>query len=140
MSIQLTSSGPVSSKWCHIYLECWLCIQLGIVRDLFTKWLLKKPNIDPSVLKNDRPIVLSTILAKLLEVHRLHEKGEHEFHDLQFGFEKSRMATITVRLAEDFIDYWKYNGFRVYVCSLDAEGAFDSIHQGLLFKKAMDAI
>ena len=121
-----------------------LCIRFGVVPDSFTKGLLmpilKKPNIDPSVPKNYRPIVISTTFAKLLEVHILHECGEHEFHDLQFGFIESRGTAMAATLAHDSIDHCKHSGSHVYVCSLDAEVAFDSIPHCILFRKAMGVI
>ncbi len=67
-----------------------LCVRFGIIGESFTKGLLvpllKKPNIDPIIPKHYRPIVISTTFSKLLEVHILRVCGEHEFHDLQFGF------------------------------------------------------
>ena len=109
-----------------------LCIRFVNVPYLFTKWLL--------IPKNYRPVFVSTTFAKLLKVHILHECREHEFHDLQFGFIKSRGTTMTVGLGHDVTDYYIYNGSRVYVCSLDAEGAFDSIPHSILFKTDIDVI
>ena len=67
-----------------------LCIRFGIVADSFTQGLLipllKKSNIDPTIPKHYRPIVVSTTLSKILEIHILKECEEHEFHDPQFGF------------------------------------------------------
>ena len=71
-----------------------LCVRFGLVGETFTKGLLipilKKPNIDPTVAKHYRPIVISTTFSKILEIHLLSMCGEHEFHDLQFGFIGSR--------------------------------------------------
>ncbi len=108
-----------------------LCVRFGIVPESFTKGLLipllKKPNIDPTVSKNYRPIVISTTFSKLMEIHILNVCGEHEFHDLQFGFVASRGTAMAAALTHDIIDYCVSNGSPVYVCALDAEGAFDGI-------------
>ena len=107
-----------------------VCIIYGIVPDSFTKRLLipliKKPNIDPSIAKHYRPVVISTTFSKLLEVHIIEQWGENEFHDMQFGFVESH----------DVLDHCLCNGSPVYVCSLDAESAFDSIPHAILLKKA----
>ena len=121
-----------------------VCIRFGIVPDSFTKGLLipliKKPNIDPSIAKNYRPVVISTTFSKLLEVHILEQCGEHEFHDMQFGFVESRGTAMAAALTHDVLDHCLSNGSPVYVCSLDAEGAFDSIPHSILFKKALNVI
>ena len=121
-----------------------LCIRFGIVPDSFTKGLLipllKKPNIDPTLPQHYRPIVISTTFSKLLEVHILEQCGEHEFHDLQFGFVECRGTNMVVALTHDVVDYCISNGSAVYVCTLDAEGAFDGIPHSILFSKASDVI
>ena len=121
-----------------------LCIRFGIVPDSFTKGLLipllKKPNIDPTIPKHYRPIVISSTFSKLLEILILDACGEHEFHDLQFGFVESRGTAMAAALTHDVIDYCTSNNSPVYVCALDAEGAFDGIPHAIIFLKAMDAI
>ena len=70
--IKWASRSNVIQYMCSMLTLC-TCIRFGVVPDSFTKGLLipilKKPNIDPSVPKNYRPIVISTTFAKLLEVH-----------------------------------------------------------------------
>ena len=121
-----------------------LCIRFGIVGDSFMKGLLvpilKKPSIDPSLSKNYRPVVISTTFSKVLEIHILSMCGEHEFHDLQFGFVSSRGTSMAVSLTCDVIDYCVSKGSPVYVCALDAEGAFDGIPHSIMFSKALDVI
>ena len=120
-----------------------LCIRFGIVSDSFMKGLmvplLKKPNSDPSVAKNYRPVVISSTLAKLIEVHILREFN-HDFHDLQFGFIESRGTTMAASLTHDVISYFVSHGSPVYACSLDAEGAFDALPHPVIFYKAIDVI
>jgi hypothetical protein len=59
---------------------------------------------------------------------------------MQFGFVGSRGTAMAAALTHDVLDYCVSNGSPVYVCSLDAEGAFDSIPHSILFKKAMCVI
>ena len=121
-----------------------ICIRFGIVPDSFAKGLLipllKKSNIDPSLPKNYRPIVISTTFSKLLELIILDHCSGHEFSDLQFGFVSNRGTTMAAALTHDVIDYMNSNGSPVYACSLDAEGAFDGIPHSVLFKKALGII
>jgi hypothetical protein len=97
-----------------------LCIRFGIVADSFTQGLLipllKKPNIDPTIPKHYRPIVISTTFSKILEIHILRECGEHEFHDLQFGFVGNRGTAMAVALTHDILDCCVNNKSPVYLC------------------------
>ena len=121
-----------------------LCVRFGIVGKSFTEGLLipllKKPHIDPSMAKNYRPIVISTTFSKLLEIHILQMCGEHEFHDLQFGFISNRNTAMAAALTSDVIDHCVSNGSAVYVCALDAEGAFDGIPHSIMFSKAIGIV
>jgi len=121
-----------------------ICFRYGIVPDSSTKGLLipllKKPNSDSTIPKNYRPIVISTTISKLIEIHILQQCGEHEFHDLQFGFVPSRSTTMAAALTHDVFDYCIHKGSPVYICSLDAESAFDGIPHSILFRNAMDII
>ena len=121
-----------------------LCIRFGIVPDSFVRGLLipllKKPNCDPSIPKNYRPIVISTTFSKLLEIIILEACSDHQFHDMQFGFVPERGTVMAAALAYDVADYMNKKGSAVYICSLDAEGAFDGIPHSVLFSKAMNII
>ena len=48
--------------------------------------LLKKSSLDPAVIKNYRPVIISTSLSKLIEKYILEQCNEHDFNDMQFGF------------------------------------------------------
>ena len=75
-----------------------------------------------------------------MEIHILEACDEHEFHDLQFGFVGSRSTSMAAALTHDVIDYCVSMGSPVYVCALDAEGAFDGIPHSIMFNKAMDIV
>ena len=139
--LKLASETKVISAVCNILT---LCIQFGIVADSFTQGLLipllKKTNIDPTNPKNYRPIVISTTFSKLLEIHILQESGEHEFHDLQFGFIGNRGTSMAAALTHDVLDYCTANKSPVYLCALDAESAFDGIPHAVMFQKALKVV
>ena len=121
-----------------------VCIRFGIVPDSSAKGLLipllKKPNCDTTLPKNYRPIIISTTFSKLLEMIILKDCEGHIFHDLQFGFIPDRGTTMAAALTHDVINYMTRRGSPVYVCSLDAEGAFDSIPHAILLKKSLGII
>ena len=70
----------------------------------------------------------------------LEQCNEHEFHDLQFGFVPNRSTTMAAALTYDVFNYCVSRGSPVYICSLDAESAFDGIPHCVLFSKAMGNI
>ena len=76
-----------------------LCIRHGVVPDTFTKGLLfpgiKKPNIDPAIPNNYRPIIISSTLSKILEIYILEECNKYEFNDMQYGFIPGRGTDMT---------------------------------------------
>ena len=121
-----------------------ICVRFGIVPVSFAEGLLvpllKKPNVDPSVPKNYRPIIISTTFSKLIELIILDACSSHQFEDLQFGFVANRGTTMATALTHDVIEYMNSKGSTVYACSLDAEGAFDGIPHPVLFNKALGVI
>ena len=66
--------------------------------------------------------------------------GQFDYSDLQFGFVQGRSTQMASVLTNDVISYCTSRGSTVYTCSLDAEGAFDSIPHPVLFQKAMGAV
>ncbi len=67
--------------------------------------ILKKSNIDLSIPKNYRPVVISNTFTGSFEVHMLDMCGIYAFHDLQFGFVSGRGTTMAAALAHDVFDY-----------------------------------
>ena len=119
-----------------------LCLRFGVVPKGFQQDLLipilKKVNSDPSDPTKYRPITISSTLAKILEIYILEESGEHQFSDLQFGFIEGRGTNMAAALAHDVSQYCVKRGSPVYLCSLDAQGAFDEIPHEVLFRKCID--
>ena len=94
--------------------------------------VLKKPTLDANLPENYRPITLSSVLSKILEMMFI---PDFVPSDCQFGFREHLGTNFAVSLINDSIAYFNSRGSPVYLCSLDAEKCFDSIwHDGLLFK------
>jgi hypothetical protein len=107
-----------------------------IVPDLLTTGvivpILKKPTLNPNRPDNFRPITLSSIYSKLLEILVL---PEDIAFDSQFGFRQGRGTSFSCALLNDTAVLFNDAGSPLYVCSLDAEKCFDNIwHPGLFYK------
>jgi len=115
------------------------CFRFGCIPDAFNTGLLvpilKKPNLDAKKPANYRPITISSITSKVLELYII-EKTDKDFDPAQFGFVSHRGTTTAISLAHDVGMYCLSRNTPVYMCSLDAEGAFDAIPFPVLFKKA----
>ena len=123
---------------CHI-LNC--CVKFGIIPHAFTVGvlvpILKKPTLDPTLANNYRPIIISSIISKLLEYAILEDSQQHTFHPLQFGFVDGRGTKMSISTTQDIITFCNTRGSTVYTCGLDVEKAFDGIpHSVLLFKSS----
>ena len=121
-----------------------LCLQYCCLPDDFFTGLitpiLKKPHLDPSKPENYRPITVSVTLSKILELYILEECSNFTPHPCQFGFVSHRSTNTAIALAHDVCRYCVSRGSSVYLCSLDAEGAFDCLPHHVLFDKALDVL
>ena len=83
--------------------------------------ILKKSGMDPNSLDNYRPIALTSIMSKLLELLVLSEL-ETSFvpHDLQFGFVSHRGTTEASLLINEAIQWHLRRRSPVFVANLDA--------------------
>ena len=128
----------------HLSCILTICARFGIVPQTFALGILvpilKKPNIDPSIAKHYRPVIVSTVFSKIMEMCILEESSDHKFHDLQFGFIETRGTNMAICLAQDVINYCNTRGSPVFTCALDAEMAFDGIPHSILLYKSMDVI
>ena len=121
-----------------------LCAKFGLVPKTVTMGILvpilKKTNIDPTVAKNYRPIIVSTVFSKIIEMNILEESNTGCFNNMQFGFVEGRGTNMAIRLASDVTEYCNKRGSSVYACALDAEMAFDGIPHSILLHKAVGVI
>ena len=101
-----------------------------------------KPGKDPNLASSYRPITLSSVTSKIVELYILDQLpiASELYNQLMFGFIPSRGTTMAAALAHDVVTYMNYNGSAVFLCSLDAQGAFDYIPHASLFYKCMNII
>ena len=89
------------------------CFKYGVVPTSFTQGilvpLLKKTSLDSSGANNYRPVILSTVLSKLIEMYILDECKGSKYSDYQFGFIEGRGTSTAVALAHDVMAYCNYN-------------------------------
>ena len=139
--VKLASNTDVVLHLCNLFT---VCFKFGVVPDSFNNGilvpLLKKSTLDPSVAKNYRPVVLSTVFSKIMEMYILTQCADYKYNDYQFGFISSRGTQTAIALANDVLEYCNYNESAVFVCNLDAEGAYDGIPHPILFMKSMNII
>ena len=98
--------------------------------------ILKKSGMDPNMLDNYRPIALTSILSKLLELLVLSElEASFVPHDLQFGFVAHRGTTEASLLINETVQWHLRRRSPVFVANLDARKFFDRIwHDGLFWR------
>ena len=93
----------------HISVMFSLCLKYGIIPNTFCQGLLvpllKKPTLYPTLLQHYRPVIVSCIVSKLLELYTLDVSGYHEFNNLQFGFVAGRGTNMATSLSNDVITY-----------------------------------
>ncbi|XP_065675632.1 uncharacterized protein LOC136091848 [Hydra vulgaris] len=93
------------------------------------KTSLENPN-------NYRGISILPIFTKLLEYLIVHICPDiTESHSHQFGFKKNSSTLHAEFLLSETIKHYNHNNSPVYICSLDANKAFDSCNWDLLFEK-----
>ena len=135
----LNSSLPV-----HLSVLLTLCFRFGIVPDSFSMGvlvpILKKPNLNPAKAKNYRPITVSPCLSKIMEYYILDQCTDYQFSHYQFGFLPQRSTAMAASLVHDVSEFCNAQGSTVYLCSLDAEGAFDNIPFPVLFHCASNVL
>ena len=107
------------------------CLSLATLTPLVKSYKksLKSPN-------NYRGISLIPILTKVLEYIILQKCPElADSHVSQFGFKPNSSTQHAEFIISETIKYYNGKGSNVYLCSLDAEKAFDSCTWGVLFEK-----
>ena len=128
----------------HISVMLTLCLQFGCVPDPFRSGnlipILKKPHLDPTTAAHYRPITVSITFSKLLELYMLSECSDHDADANQYGFVAHRGTATAIALAHDVCVYCQSEGSQTYLCSLDAEGAFDALPHPIIFLKAANVM
>ena len=98
--------------------------------------IVKDTKADITIQDNYRPIAVTTVLSKLLEMVLLERYSELLVTTSnQFGFKKKHSTEMAVYAFKNVIDHYICNSSPVYVCYMDASKAFDKIDHASLFKK-----
>ena len=105
---------------------------MGGIKESVIIPLLKKPTLDPDVMKNYRPVNTLSFLSKLIERvvlkqldDHMHENNLHEH--TQFGYKKYHSTeTMVLGLTEEALKGFD-EGLATIVIFLDLSAAFDTI-------------
>ena len=120
------------------------CVHYGCLPSSFTNGtlipLLKKPSLDPGLPNNYRPIIVSSVLSKLIEYAILEESSDHAFDPSQYGFVNGRSTQMAICTTQDVITFCNNRGSPVYACGLDVEKAFDGVPHCVLLTKSINII
>ena len=97
--------------------------------------IVKDAKGDVSSKDNYRPIAITSVLSKIIEILILNRyEALFSTSDNQFGFKNNGSTDMCVFTLKQIV-YYKANGSPVYLCFLDASKAFDRVHHNLLFDK-----
>ena len=78
--------------------------------------ILKKATLDPLVAKNYRPVIVSNILSKSMELLIIDEYDKFKPSEYQFGFVQNRSTNTAICLAHDVASFCNYIGSSVFIC------------------------
>jgi len=99
--------------------------------------ILKKPSLNTNDPASYRPVTLSSVISKLLELILV---PADNVQDTQFGFRSARGTALPCSLFNNVKCYFEFKNSPLFACSLDAEKCFDSIWHKALFYKLADKI
>ena len=100
--------------------------------------LLKNNKCDLTNCDNYRPISITCIMSKILEIVILSKYSMYFFSsDHQFGFKSKHSTDQCIFILKELIDLYLSTNSPLYVCFMDASKAFDRIQHSLLFKKLL---
>ena len=100
--------------------------------------LLKSGNLDKSLVSSYRPITLSSLFGKVIDLMILNRHQEaFNSSDVQFGFKSSHSTNHCTFVAKEVIAHNNNNGCDVFLCAIDMQKAFDRVDLTKLFKKLL---
>ena len=96
--------------------------------------ILKKSTLSGTVCENFRPITLSSVHAKLVEMLILSNTNTNICGN-QYEYQAGKGTEFCCAFLNDCVAYFNEGDSPVYTCTLDAVKCFDNIwHEGLLYK------
>ena len=94
-----------------------------------------KPNKDPTVPDNYRPIALASNLSKVLKkCILLRHPTFFNTSDLQFRFKPGFSTELCTGVIKSVVAKYLHNGSKVFGCFLNASKAFNCVNHALLFR------
>ena len=101
--------------------------------------ILKNKNGDIASKSNYRPIALSTVASKILEIILVNHVEEYIVTtENQFAYKKGHSTDMCIFTLKECIRYYTVHNTPMYVCFLDASKAFDCINHWKLLKILVD--
>ena len=100
--------------------------------------IIKNKKGDVTNSDNYRPIAITCVLSKIIELLILH-KYSHMLTttDNQFGFKEKHSTDMCVFAVQQMVDMYSSMNSPVYICYLDASKPFDRINHWSLFTKLL---
>ena len=98
--------------------------------------LLKDKKGDVAAKNNYRPIAITNVMSKLIEILILMKfKSYLETTDNQFGFKEKHSTDMCCFTLKEVIDFYISSSTPIYLCYMDASKAFDKVNHFHLFSK-----
>ena len=131
-------------KYCDEKINLYFCnlfncmLKHGFLPDTFMKTIIvpiiKDKRGDVTDKDNYRPIALTTIASKLLEI-LLFQAMEEKLYtcDNQFGFKTGHSTDMCIFAFKQIMEYYTSFSSPVYICYMDASKAFDRLNHWRLF-------
>ena len=115
------------------------CIKHSVLPDNLLKVVIspivKDKNGNLCSINNYRPIALSTILSKILELILLNRCSDClATSDHQFAYKQIHCTDMAINVLKNVTLQYTERNTPVYACFLDMSKAFDKVSHGLLFK------
>ena len=101
--------------------------------------LLKDKKGSSTDINNYRPIAITCVLSKVLELLILEKCSEYLITSChQFGFSNRCSTDNCIFALKEIINYYNTAGTPVYACMIDSSKAFDRVNHFHLFKKLLE--
>ena len=106
--------------------------------DTFIVPLVKDKKGNLSAKDNYRPLAITCVLPKMLEILILNRyKLLFTTTDNQFGFKTKLSTEMCIYALKQITEYYTHAGNPMYICFLDGTKDFDKVNHWTLFKKLL---
>ena len=98
--------------------------------------LLKSGSLDKSLLTSYRPVTLSSLFGKIIDLLIVNRYNDVLYSsECQFGFKKGHSTNMCTFVVKEIVSYYVNNDSAVYFCAIDMSKAFDRVDLVKLFKR-----